>query len=84
MPDTIPHRGSHATDSSSVSCYDCPLKHSLGSSESRHIHKSNFAGGFRILVDRRTPVVSAGLGCGFGTRVVSDVLPWQLDWILEM
>ena len=54
------------------------MKHSLGSSESRHIHKSNFAGGFRILVDRRTPVVSAGLGCGFGTRVVSDVLPWRL------
>ena len=43
-----------------------------------HIHKSSFAGGFRILVDRRTPAVSAGLGCGFGTRVVSDVLPWLL------
>ena len=43
-----------------------------------HIHKSSFAGGFRILVDRRTPAVSARLGCGFGTRVVSDVLPWRL------
>ena len=43
-----------------------------------HIHKSSFAGGFRILVDRRTSAVSAGLGCGFGTRVVSDVLPWRL------
>ena len=43
-----------------------------------HIHKSSFAGGFRILVDRRTSAVSAGLGCGFGTRVVSDVLPWLL------
>ena len=43
-----------------------------------HIHKSSFVGAFQILVDRRTPAVSAGLGCGFGTRVVSDVLPWQL------
>ena len=43
-----------------------------------HIHKLSFAGGFRILVDRRTPAVSARLGCGFGTRVVSDVLPWML------
>ena len=78
MPDTIPHGGSHATDNSSISCYGCPLKHCLGSSESMHIHKSSFAGGFRILVDRRTPAVSARLGCGFGTRVVSDVLPWRL------
>ena len=43
-----------------------------------HIHKSSFVGGFRILDDRRTPAVSAGLGCGFGIRVVSDVLPWLL------
>ena len=43
-----------------------------------HIHKSSFAGGFRILVDRRTPAVSARSGCRFGTRVVSDVLPWRL------
>ena len=78
MPDTIPHGGSHATDNSSISCYGCPLKHCLGSNESMHIHKSSFAGGFRILVDRQTPAVSAGLGCGFGTRVVSDVLPWML------
>ena len=42
-----------------------------------HIHKSSFVGGFRILVDHRTPAISAGLGCGFGTRVVSDVLPWR-------
>ena len=76
MLNTIPHCGSHATDNSSFSCYGCPLKHCLGSSESMHIHKSSFAGGFRILVDRRTPAVSARLGCGFGTRVVSDVLPW--------
>ena len=41
-----------------------------------HIHKSSFVGGFQILVDRRTPAISAGLGCWFGTRVVSDVLPW--------
>ena len=64
--------------------YDCLLKHCLRLSESMHIHKSSFVGGFRILVDHQTPAVSAGLGCGFGTRVVSDVLPWQLDWILEM
>ena len=78
MPDTIPHGGSHATDNSSISCYGCPLKHCLGSSESMHIYKLSFAGGFRILVDRRTPAVSARLGCGFGTRAVSDVLPWML------
>ena len=75
MPDTIQHGGSRVTDNSSISCHDCPLKHCLGSSESMHIHKSSFVGGFRILVDRRTPAVSAGLGCGFGTRVVADVLP---------
>ena len=58
--------------------YDCPLKHCLRLSESMHILKSSFVGGFRILVDHQTPAVSAGLGCGFGTRVVADVLPWQL------
>ena len=83
MPNIIPHGGSHATDNSSISCYGCPLKYYLRSSESMNIHKSSFAGGFWILVDRRTPAVSARLGCGFSTRVVSDVLPWRLAAGLE-
>ena len=51
-----------------------------------HIHKSSFAGGFRILVDRRgTPAVSARpLGCGFGTVIQAGLSADCVELLLDV